>query len=129
MQNMFKQQDSKEGFKEVETIIGPSVKVKGNFHGEGNIIVEGILEGSLKTAGSVLIGEKAKITANINANEARIGGQVNGNIKTKGFLELDPTAKILGDIECSLLFIAKGAIINGKCVMAPEGQNKESKKE
>ena len=35
--------------KEIETIIGPSVKVKGDFHGSGNIVVEGIVEGSLKS--------------------------------------------------------------------------------
>lgn len=125
---MFKQQDAKGDFKEVETIIGPSVKVKGNFHGEGNIIVEGILEGNLKTKGSVLIGERAKITASINSGEARIGGEVIGNIKIKGFLEIDPSAKIMGDIECASLFVGKGAIINGKCLMTPGEKVEEEKK-
>ena len=125
---MFKQQEAKGDFKEVETIIGPSVKVKGNFHGEGNIIVEGILEGSLKTKGSVLIGERAKITASINSEDARIGGEVIGNITINGFLEIDPSAKIMGNIECASLFVGKGAIINGKCTMTTGEKVKEEEK-
>ena len=46
-----------------ETIIGPTVKVKGNFHGQGNIIIEGIVEGSVKTTNHLFIAEKAKILA------------------------------------------------------------------
>jgi len=123
---MFKQQGEKQNFKEVETIIGPSVKVKGNFNGQGNIIVEGIVEGNLKTSGNILIGNKSVITANVNAKEARVGGQINGNIKIKGYLEITASAKIFGDIECSSLSVEQGAILNGKCIMAA-GREKISK--
>ena len=123
---MFKQQSEKQNFKEVETIIGPSVKVKGNFNSQGNIIIEGIVEGNLKTSGNVLIGNKSVITANINAKEAKVGGQINGNIKIKGYLEITASAKIFGDIECSSLSIEQGAILNGKCTTAA-GEGKISK--
>ncbi|MFH1522695.1 MAG: polymer-forming cytoskeletal protein [Patescibacteria group bacterium] len=122
---MFKQQSEKANFKEVETIIGPSVKVKGNFNGQGNIIVEGALEGSLKTAGNVFIGDKAKIIASISAQQAKIGGEVNGNIKVKKSLDIVASAKIFGDIECSSLSVEPGAILNGKCTMATSMEKKK----
>jgi len=125
--NMFKKQDDREKIKEVETIIGPSIKVKGNFNGQGNIVVEGSLEGSLKTNGDVFIGDKAKITASIEAHEARIGGEVNGNIKVKKYVEVAASAKIFGDIECSSISVEQGAIFNGKCSMVSE--KKEAKEE
>lgn len=103
--------------KEAETIIGPSVKVSGDFNGNGNIIVEGIFEGSLKTSGNLYVGDKAKIKATIEAKEARIGGELNGNINIEGHLEIASTAKILGDIKCSNISIARGAILNGNCSM------------
>lgn len=115
---MFKQQEKQEVFKEVETIIGPSIKVKGNFVGQGNIVVEGILEGGLKTAGNVFIGEKSKVLANIEANDAIIGGDVTGNITVKGNMVITKSAKILGDIDCKSLSIEEGAVINGKCTMS-----------
>lgn len=105
---------------EFETVIGPSVKVKGDFNAQGNIIVEGTVDGNLKTAGNLEVGEKAKVTANVEAREAKIGGQVKGNVKIKGFLEVTAAAKIFGDIEAASLSIERGATFNGKCVM-PSG--------
>lgn len=115
--DMFNKQNEIGGLKNVETIIGPSVKVKGNFHGQGNIVVEGILEGNLKTGGTLRIGERAKVTASVEAGDAKISGEVNGNIKVKGYLEVTEAAKIFGDIEAPVLSIARGAIVNGKCAM------------
>ena len=121
---MFKSQNSEEGFKKIETIIGPSVKVQGDFNSQGNIIVEGIVEGNLKTKGNLRIGAQAKITADVEAKEAKISGEIHGNVKIKGYLELSATAKITGDIETESLSVERGAIINGKCTMAAEEKNK-----
>ncbi|MDP2708816.1 MAG: polymer-forming cytoskeletal protein [bacterium] len=115
---MFNSQNQGDGHNEFETVIGPSVKVKGDFNGQGNIIVEGMVDGSLKTNGNLEVGDKAKIAASVEAKEAKIGGQVNGNVKIKGFLEITATAKIFGDIEASSLSIERGAVFNGNCVMA-----------
>ncbi len=114
---MFKRDENEITIKEAETIIGPSLKLKGKFHGQGNIIVEGIVEGSIKTSSHLLVGDKAKITADIEAKEAKIGGEINGNIRVKGFLEITSTAKIVGDIEATAVSIEKGAILDGRCTM------------
>lgn len=124
---MFKKDENKGGFKEVETVIGPSVKVKGNFNGQGNIIVEGMLEGGLKTAGDVFIGEKARIIAGVEAKNAKISGAINGNLKIKNGLEIMATAKIFGDIECAQISIEKGALLNGRFIMMPEEKKTEKK--
>jgi len=113
--------------KNAETIIGPSIKVKGNFHGQGNMIVEGIVEGSIKTNGFLFVGEKSKITANVEAKNAKIAGVINGNIKIQEFLEIKASAKIFGDIEVINISIEKGAIINGKVIMIKEGLSQNVK--
>ncbi len=109
--------------KDAETIIGPTVKVKGNFHGEGNIVIEGIVEGSVKTTNHLLITANAKILANVEAKNADIGGSVDGNIKISGYLKLSSSAIVNGDIEVLELSIEKGAIINGKCSMGKQAPN------
>ncbi len=114
---MFKKDLKPESFKDVETIIGESIKVKGNFNGNGNIIIDGVLEGSLKTKGNVFIGPKAKITGSVEAQEIIINGEISGNLLTRDYLAIGETAKINGDIECSRISIDTGAIINGKCQM------------
>jgi cytoskeletal protein CcmA (bactofilin family) len=108
------------GGKDAETVIGPSVTVKGNLNSNGNIIIEGILEGSVKTAGEVFVGNKAKITANIDAKSSRIGGEVRGDLSIEGSLALSSSAKVFGNIECSSLSVENGAIINGKCTMSKD---------
>ncbi|MDD4901004.1 MAG: polymer-forming cytoskeletal protein [Patescibacteria group bacterium] len=117
---MFNKQSQGGAANEFETVIGQSVKVKGDFNAQGNIIVEDIMEGGIKTAGNLEVGEKAKVTANVEAREAKIGGLVKGNVKIKGFLEITSTAKIFGDIEAASLSIERGATLVGKCAMPTE---------
>jgi cytoskeletal protein CcmA (bactofilin family) len=127
---MFKNNDETTlNIKEAETIIGPSIKVKGNFHGQGNIIIEGSVEGSIKTNGFLLVGEKAKINASIEAKDAKIGGEVVGNMTILGSLEIKSTAKILGDIESKELSIERGAKFDGKCTMTKSGNGQNIKNE
>ena len=127
---MFKKENTPENFNEVETIIGESVKVKGNFSGNGNIVVDGSLEGSLKTKGNVFVGEKAKVSGSIEAKEVVVNGEISGNINAKEFLSMGSTAKVMGDVECAQISIERGAILNGKCAMLKNSANiseKESK--
>ncbi|MFH1744995.1 MAG: polymer-forming cytoskeletal protein [bacterium] len=123
---MFKNSESEISIKDAETIIGPSIKVKGNFHGQGNIIIEGLVEGSIKTEKSLLIGNKAKITATIAAHDAKVGGIVTGNIKVVGYLEILSSAKIFGDVEAAKISVEKGAVLNGRCSMLPMEKENDS---
>lgn len=116
---MFKR-ENKDGSKEAETVIGPSVMVKGNLNSTGNIIIEGILKGGIKTAGEVFVGDKAQITADVEAKTARIGGEIRGNLKIEETLYISSTAKIFGDIECVSLAVELGAVINGKFLMSKD---------
>lgn len=124
---MFNKDNRAEKFKDAETIIGGSVKVKGNFHGQGNIVIEGHLEGSLKTNANLFIGEKATIVANIEAQDAIINGEVYGQIKVKKYLSLGANAKIVGDIQYSEISVAHGAIINGQLTVISETENVRKK--
>jgi len=125
---MFSKDNKKVELKDAETIIGPSIRVKGNFHGEGDIVIEGKVEGSIKTNNFLLVGEKAKIVAEVEAGNAQIGGDITGNLQIKGYLEITSSAKIIGDIECSEISIEKGAIINGKCTMIKNQTNSHKSK-
>jgi len=124
---MFNKDNKPEKFKDAETIIGASIKVKGNFHGQGNIVIEGQLEGSLKTEANLFVGEKAKIVANIEADDAIINGEIRGSLKIHQYLALGPNAKIIGDISYSEISIEKGAIINGQVIYV-SNNNKVTRK-
>jgi cytoskeletal protein CcmA (bactofilin family) len=125
---MFNRENKLEKIKDAETIIGPSIKVKGNFNGKGNIVIDGALEGSLKTDANVFIGEKARVNANIDANEALISGEISGNIKIKKYLAIGKTAFITGDVQCGEISIERGALINGQIIVSAEQTKKVDNK-
>ncbi len=123
---------SKENFKEVETIIGPTVKVEGDFKADGNVIVEGQMVGNLKTKKGLRVGEGAKIQANVEAENAWVGGEMIGNVLVRNHLELASHASIKGDVETQILTVETGARINGNLKMGdglPEMVEKEVEKE
>ena len=102
---------------EVETVVGPSVNVEGDFASEGNIIVKGTVSGSVFTSKHLTVERGAKIVANVRAGSATIAGEVKGNMKINGSLELMATAKVLGDVDVKNLKIESGAMLYGKVTM------------
>jgi cytoskeletal protein CcmA (bactofilin family) len=124
---MFSKENRLEKFKDAETVIGASIKVKGNFQGQGNIIIEGTLEGSLRTDANIFISDRAKVVANVESKDVIINGEVRGNIKAKNYLAIGGTAKIFGDVQYGEISIEKGAAINGQLLMLAE-ENRRGEK-
>ena len=105
---------------EPETVIAASVKVEGDFSSEGNVLIEGMVEGSLRTERDLRVGERAIITADVSAANAIVAGEVKGNMTIGERLELEATAKVAGDVHTKVLVVASGAVINGKLAMGTE---------
>ncbi|HQF57424.1 MAG TPA: polymer-forming cytoskeletal protein [Candidatus Magasanikbacteria bacterium] len=113
----------------VETVVGPSVNVEGDFSSEGNIVVKGTVSGSVNTSKLLTVEDGAKIFANVKAGNAHISGSVKGNVKVVDRLDLSSTAQILGDIVCKVLTVESGALIQGKVSMKGlEIEEKQTKK-
>lgn len=100
-----------------ETIIGPSVHVEGDLKSQGNIQVEGAVSGAIQTSGNLMVGEAAKIRANVQAMNAQVSGYIKGNVTVSERLELSPKARIDGDVVAKVLAVAEGAQLNGRCQM------------
>lgn len=129
---LFPSGDNASSHSEVETVIGPSVKVDGNFIGEGNVSVDGVVHGSLKTKHDLTVGPTAKIKAEVEAQNLFLAGEIKGNVKIIEKAQLSSSAKILGNLETKILSVEEGAVINGKCTMineppTPSDEKKPSK--
>lgn len=125
---MFKQPDENSTVSEIsnpETIIGPSMKVEGDFVGEGDVIVDGEVRGTLKTKQDLKVGEKAIIKADVEAVNALVSGTIEGNLTALENLELTPSANVKGDIVTKILQIAAGANVNGTITMSENKSNLE----
>ncbi len=103
---------------EIETVVGPSMHVEGDFSSEGSIIVKGTVTGSLRTSKHLLVEQGARVMANVMAGSVKVAGEVKGNIKISGRLELTSTARVLGDVQANSFMVEEGALICGKITMA-----------
>ncbi|OGH67918.1 MAG: hypothetical protein A3C15_00885 [Candidatus Magasanikbacteria bacterium RIFCSPHIGHO2_02_FULL_50_9b] len=112
---------------EVETIVGPSVKVEGDFNSQGNVLIQGTVSGNVKTDKYLQVEEGAKIMASVRADSVKVSGEIQGNVRAKNTIELTPTARVVGDIEAKTLIIAPGAILHGKCAMLGSSEMADAK--
>lgn len=97
----------------VPSIISADLTVNGNLVSDGEIQIDGTINGDIKTD-ALLIGEDAKVTGEIHARRVRVHGRVVGQITAKS-VTLAATAHVSGDIVHEDLSIDKGAFLEGHC--------------
>jgi cytoskeletal protein CcmA (bactofilin family) len=102
----------------LDTVLGASANVKGVLKSDGNIRVDGILQGRIETTGNVVIGPSAKVVADVCANSVQVWGHVQGNIQAEGRLEILSTGRVFGELSVSALMIEKGGLFRGQCYMS-----------
>jgi cytoskeletal protein CcmA (bactofilin family) len=74
----------------------------------------------------LIVGENARIKADINVQKAVVMGEITGSVAAQDKIELYPPARINGDICAPTITIESGAVLNGKCVMQkPEGDGRK----
>ena len=76
--------------------------------------------------GTVIIGEKAVVDADIAVESVVIKGNVTGKIQARDRIESYPPARIVGELVAPTISIDSGVVFNGSCSM--ETPSLESKK-
>ena len=98
-------------------VIAKNSTFVGEISSDGDFRVDGILEGTLKTKGKVIIGVDGFIKGTIEATNAEIEGKFSGQLSIANILTIKATANISGDIVVGKLSIEPGATFNASCVM------------
>lgn len=111
----------------LDTLIGNGTIFEGSLTSKESICIEGTVRGKVVCEGSVIVGEKGRVDADIFADTVLLGGEVNGNIVSKTKLEITTSGKLKGDIKTGSLIIAEGVAFEGKCQMITENRgNKQT---
>ena len=98
-------------------LIGPGTEIKGDLICEGDIRIDGRVDGTVRVGQRLVIGEGGVVNGNIKAGNAIIAGSVTGNINTAQTTVLHGKSSVKGDIHTSQIIIESGARFNGRCVM------------
>lgn len=108
----------------ISTFIGSEASIEGTIEFNGSIRVDGNVKGKITSnGGTVIVGEKASVDAEIFVGIAIIMGEVNGTIEAKDRIEVYPPGRVGGNIQSPVISIEPGGILNGNCTMkAPNGE-------
>lgn len=111
---------------DVHTLLGKGSEFEGKLSFEGQVRIDGKYSGHIATKDTLVIGEGARVNAEILAGTVIVNGTVEGNIRATVMVELHPPARVKGSIESPALSIDKGVIFEGTCKMesSPNGASK-----
>ena len=96
-----------------ELLLGTGVQFEGKLKFTGTVRIDAKFVGSIITDDVLVVGEAARIDANITCGTIVVHGEVNGNIQAKSGVEIHSSAKVRGDLETASLVIEKGAFFQG----------------
>lgn len=104
---------AKQPSEHIETVLGPSANVRGKLQSDGGVRIDGAFEGVVETAGNLIVGEHARVAAEITARNVTVGGVVKGNIDANGCLEILSTGVVYGDVTVDAVMIDEGGQFHG----------------
>ncbi|UYQ91653.1 polymer-forming cytoskeletal protein [Chitinophaga horti] len=111
-------------------IIGNGTTINGDIDCDGDIRIDGQVNGLVSTKAKIVVGPEGEIVGDLICNSADILGKVTGIIKVEDLLFLKGNALIKGDIYTAHFEMEPTAKFNGRCYMEPAEapiDNKENK--
>jgi cytoskeletal protein CcmA (bactofilin family) len=102
----------------IRSLVGEGTVVRGDLHFSDGLRIDGEVHGSVIATGEgpslLVISEKARVHGKVKAGHVIITGTVHGPLQADEFLEMQPTARIVGDVHYEVLELHQGATIEGE---------------
>ncbi|MGA8516528.1 MAG: polymer-forming cytoskeletal protein [Burkholderiaceae bacterium] len=102
----------------IRSLVAPGTEIRGNLVFTDGLRVDGVIIGDVRSnedSPSILVvSESAHITGEIHADHVIINGHVQGPVYANDLLELQPKARIEGDVHYKALEMHQGAVISGQ---------------
>lgn len=111
---------------DLNALLGRGSEFEGKLTFEGTVRIDGKFTGTIVTNDVLVIGEGAKVNAEISCGTVIVHGEINGNLKAKTAVELHHPARMRGNVETPSLMVEKGVIFEGQTKM--EGVEKAAAK-
>ena len=112
-------------FDGINTFVGDSTILRGDFEVNGPLRIDGKFKGSIISTSIVYIGKKSISECVILAKSATIGGTIKGDIYAENSLTILKSAEIIGNIYATNVNMDDGVIFDGKCQILSKDQIRE----
>ena len=97
-----------------EARIGGGTKIRGRIAGDGDLVVEGEVEGDISVGGSLNVASGAKVTSDVEAKDATIAGALEGSVTASGPVRVVAGSRVRGNLKGSTVSIEEGAHFAGR---------------
>ena len=94
--------------------IGSGARIRGRIHGDGDLTIEGTVEGEIALRGNLTIADGGSVTSDVEAQEVTISGALEGNVNASGQVRIATGSKVRGDLRGSSVSIEEGAEFAGR---------------
>lgn len=102
---------------ELNALLGKGSEFDGKLAFEGTVRIDGTFTGEITTSDTLIIGESARVNAEISCGTIVINGEVNGNIRATQAVELHKPARVRGDVTTPSLVVERGVVFDGRSKM------------
>jgi len=99
------------------TVIARPSKFEGRLSGSGEIVVNGLVNGTIDATGMVRVAEHGRVEATVHGRIVTVAGAVAGDITADERIELEPSARVDGNITAPRILIKDGATFRGQVNM------------
>jgi cytoskeletal protein CcmA (bactofilin family) len=99
------------------TVIARPSKIEGRVSGSGEIVVNGLVNGTIDASGTVKVAEQGRVEATVHGRIVSVAGAVAGDITADERIELEPSARVDGNITAPRILIKDGATFRGQVNM------------
>lgn len=109
------------GDKHIASLIGAGSTFVGDLTFSGGLRIDGTVRGSVhcvggEGAGMLVISEQGAVEGEVRAAHLVVSGRINGPVFTTELVELQPKARVEGDVHYRALEMHHGAIVDGRLV-------------
>lgn len=95
--------------------IGGGARVRGRIHGDGDLVVEGAIEGDLAIRGELTVAEGGSVRGeSIEAQSVTVAGSLDGDVASSGPVRLVAGSRVRGNLRGSTVGIEEGARFAGR---------------
>ena len=102
---------------DLNALLGRGSEFDGKLTFEGTVRIDGRFTGTIVTSDTLVVGEGARVSAEVSCGTIIVHGEVTGNIRASSSVELHQPARVHGNIETPALMVAKGVVFEGQCKM------------
>jgi cytoskeletal protein CcmA (bactofilin family) len=103
---------------ELTGVLDKGCEFEGALSFEGSFRIGGTFKGKIYTKDTLIIGEGARVEAEIDVGTLIVSGEVTGSVRAKERVEIHPPAVFKGNIQTPSLMVADGVVFEGTSQMS-----------